>query len=531
MQTHITSTYRSLKYFVESSEGGPKYWWSQIHLVALTGLLIRLIVVFLSDNIHHPDEIFQYLEQAHRLEFGYGIIPWEYRYGIRSWVLPGFLTGILHALHSMGIDEPKVYIPVIKSLFCFASLSLIYSAYVITRSIASENAARLASLLTCFWYELVYFANKPTPEVLSAYSLSLAVACICVKPNRITALLFGFLSALSIVLRLQYLPVILALIVIAALRFGRNKFLIAGATFLIPIVAAGYVDHLTWGRFLGSYYNSYVYNSVYKVSKIFGTSPHIDYLKSLMISSGGLFLLVTFGCLMTSGFRKIWLPLLCIASIILPHSLIAHKEHRFIFASISFFMILTAIFISDFIAKLGLNKRLRYLVAYSSIAAILIFCLSAFGFNLKLTSYQNLIPYQDRIYKVPLRSRQAILSAYLFLYEEPSLVAILNMHSPWMRTGGYYYLHRDVPIYFPNHLEGISSENYSSYISHIICRKSDDLIPGFAPIFELDNLEIRKAIKTPSQYNLIDIDTINILQKGVDDVFQPAVKVPLRLKH
>ena len=524
--------YKSLKYFFEFSEReGQKYWWSQIHLIALTGLLIRVIVVFVSDNIYHPDEIFQYLEQAHRLKFGYGIIPWEYRYGIRSWILPGFLAGILHILHNIGIDEPKFYIPIIRSFFCFSSLSLIYSAYIITRSIASENAGRLASLLTCFWYELIYFASKPTPEVLSAYSLSLAVACICVKPNRRNALLFGFLSALSIVLRLQYLPVILPLMVIGTLRLGRTNFLTTSIAFLIPIVVAGYIDYLTWGGFLGSYYNNYIYNSIYKVSEIFGTSPHNYYVKSLMISSGGIFVFATFGCLMTSNFSKIWLPLLCIVSIVLPHSLIAHKEHRFIFASTSFLIILTTIFISDFIAKLGLTRKLRSLVEYLFIAAILIFCLSAFGFTSRLPSYQTLIPYKDRIYHVSLLARHPMLSAYLFLHEEPSLVAILNQYSIWWMTGGYYYLHRNVPIYYPDHLEGISIENYSSYISHIICRKSDDLIPGFAPVFELGNLEIRKAIKTPSHNNLIDIDTINIPQLGVDDVFQPTVKVPSRLKN
>ncbi len=35
---------------------------------------------------HHSDEFGQYLEQAHRLVFGYGLVPWEYRADMRSWL-------------------------------------------------------------------------------------------------------------------------------------------------------------------------------------------------------------------------------------------------------------------------------------------------------------------------------------------------------------------------------------------------------------------------------------------------------------
>ena len=30
----------------------------------------------------------QYLEQAHRLVFGAGMVPWEYEQGVRPWVFP-----------------------------------------------------------------------------------------------------------------------------------------------------------------------------------------------------------------------------------------------------------------------------------------------------------------------------------------------------------------------------------------------------------------------------------------------------------
>ena len=41
----------------------------------------RLLPVFAFPGINHPDEVFQTVEQAHRLVFGTGLVPWEFVYG------------------------------------------------------------------------------------------------------------------------------------------------------------------------------------------------------------------------------------------------------------------------------------------------------------------------------------------------------------------------------------------------------------------------------------------------------------------
>lgn len=120
-------------------------WWLGIHVVAVIGLCIRVASVFAFDSIHHPDEIFQYSEQAHRLVFGYGYVPWEYRFGIRSWLVPGFIAIWLFLLKALQIDAPIAYVTIIKILFCILSTSLIYANYVIGKNLASEMAGRLPS--------------------------------------------------------------------------------------------------------------------------------------------------------------------------------------------------------------------------------------------------------------------------------------------------------------------------------------------------------------------------------------------------
>ena len=58
----------------------------------------RTAVSLSGDFVLHPDEIMQYLEPAHRLVFGNGVTYWEHFYGARSWLVPGFVAGVLKAV-------------------------------------------------------------------------------------------------------------------------------------------------------------------------------------------------------------------------------------------------------------------------------------------------------------------------------------------------------------------------------------------------------------------------------------------------
>ena len=80
--------------------------WTVVLLCAIA-LALRLGVHAAYPGIAHPDETFQYVEPAHRLVFGTGAIPWEFRLGLRNWVLPGALAGVLEVSRVFG-DAPWV---------------------------------------------------------------------------------------------------------------------------------------------------------------------------------------------------------------------------------------------------------------------------------------------------------------------------------------------------------------------------------------------------------------------------------------
>jgi GPI mannosyltransferase 3 len=489
-------------------------WWRGIYLLALVGLILRILVAFATDNIYHPDELFQYLEQAHRVVFGYGYIPWEYRFGTRSWVLPGLISLLLLLCKILNFDYPGFYIPLVKVFLCVISVSLVFSSYVIGRNLGSEKAGRLACFLTCFWYELIYFAHKPLPDMLSAYLFAGALACIVVKMTHSNPLLFGFLAALSIVIRPQHLPAVAVLIIYAWLVYERKQLIKAGAAFLFIIIYAGCIDILTWGGFLISYYNNYLFNRVYGVSNYFGTEPFTWYIAALLISSAGI--LVAPLVFSFTKFHKVWLPLVCVSTMLLSYSLIPHKEYRFVFVVIPLLLIIVAILVT--VAFLDQMYTLRRNIALS-------FMLLSF-LSISILGLFYRLPNQSSVYSISPLADQDNLKAYSFLAEEPDVAGILDITQPRWRTGGYYYLHRDVPIYFPHHLITESSRTHelASYVSHIVCTSTMKNISGFKPVKNIGDIEIRKQINPPLQYKRPDFYTREIFFSQVDGKYIPTVR-------
>ncbi len=487
--------------------------YQNIHVIALTALLLRVLAVLASDFIHYPDEIFQYLEQGHRLAFGYGNIPWEYRHGVRSWILPGLISVLLQPFRIPGLDNPHIYVPAIKIFFSALSVSCIYASFVIVRKFSSERAALVAAWFTCFWYELIYFAGKATPETLAAYCLVSALALAVSQPGAVRAACIGFLCVFSTALRLQYLPLALIVLVFSLFQLDRPKRIGAMVVFLAGIALAGLLDYVTWGGFWASYYLNYRYNVVYRISWYFGMQSRLYYINALRLSSGGLFLLVLPPSLLPSLIKKTWLPLLCVLAVIVPHSLPMHKEYRFMFAAIPFFCMLTAVVLTDGLAGIGDKSHLgRNLTAYVLTALLLI----------SLSGMFRILPDQSEIYR-PLISRDDILPAYLFLHDEPGLAAVYNAYGPWFYSGGFYYLHRNVPVYYPDNLAAIAQNDYRSLVSHIVCSSGFPPVPGFTPVFRSGDLEIRKNVAAPPAYRSLNLDTQNMIQKGLDDRWKPLV--------
>jgi len=58
--------------------------WKHLLPILVVAFALRATVALSGDFMLHPDEIMQYLEPAHHLVFGNGVLHWEQFYGARS---------------------------------------------------------------------------------------------------------------------------------------------------------------------------------------------------------------------------------------------------------------------------------------------------------------------------------------------------------------------------------------------------------------------------------------------------------------
>ena len=168
---------------------------------------LRVGVAVSSDWIYRIDETLEYLEQAHRLVFGYGIVPWEYRYGTRNWlaVMPAATT--LKLFQLMGLGHPDYYVPAVKILNATLSMAVPAGLYFFLRRHLSEIAARAGFVFCCFWWEFLIFAPHTLPSQYGGVLIAAGLGCMATPGGLFRLFLCGFLLGLAGMLRLQYAPV------------------------------------------------------------------------------------------------------------------------------------------------------------------------------------------------------------------------------------------------------------------------------------------------------------------------------------
>jgi phosphatidylinositol glycan class B len=347
-------------------------------LLLVLGLCLRWVAVALDPPIH-PDEYFQYLEPAWWHLTGLGQESWEWRDGIRSWVLPFYNGAWIALLRQLGVPAGATMGWLLKAHWALINLSLVGLAFRggasvsrrLQRGQSSGLAAQsgwegglLAAALCAAFPVLVVYAGHTLSELPAMLAL---VAGLVLTAELLEddapetsillrkAALAGGLISLGACLRIASGPLSLVAPVwlLARRRFRLLAALLAGA--IVPALVFGLVDWITWGTFASSFIAYVKFNFIEGKAAKYGTEPDAWYLDALDARARPSLPLLLVPALL--GLRATWPYLLSALGLLALLSTQPHKEERFIIAFWPFLLIAAAGSVGALLARRQACRR------------------------------------------------------------------------------------------------------------------------------------------------------------------------------
>ena len=405
--------------------------------VVLLGVLFRVVLGVGDHGMSWPDEIYQSLEPAHELVHGEGLLPWEYRDGARTWVLPGAIAALLALLDVLGVDDPSAYTVLVQLVFVAVAAATVVATYGLGRALGASPAAAVAGAAAFALAPLtIYYGHRALSETASALPVVAGLALVVASRERGRRLLWigASLLALAVLLRLQNAIFCAGALAIVASWRDRRALAQAAAVFGGWALVMGLLDLATWGRFLGSARTYLRVNVIDGRASDFGTEPFGYYAEHLWTSMPELVLVLVPLTLLGARHRPLLFAV--IAAYFVAHSLVDHKELRFILPMLAPLCALAAVGVD----ALGARGRTAAVTAVVALAVGGALHASELTWG-ELGSRNG--PEEVTAWGHFADVNRLLLAAN----ERPDLCGLKLEQQDRVWSGGYTYLHREVPYY------------------------------------------------------------------------------------
>ncbi len=395
---------------------------------ALLGVLLAVFVVrfglgLISPNIHHADEIYQVSEQANRAVHGYGIQSWEFLAAARSALYPAFVVAIFWLDATAATRQALM-----AALFTLISLIPVAVAFHWAAHAYGLRGGLIAAFMMGTWFELVYFAPKPTGDAVSSYFFLAAIFFARPSARAISVALAGFCLCLTLALRMQIAPAIGVALLLALLVDWRTRVLPLAGGIAVAALLVGTIEWAWWGvPFLG-HYNYLRLEFAQDVSSQFGRQPLTFYAKNYVLFYGAALPIVAL--LAWRGAVKAPVLLIAAIALALPFHFIPHKEYRFLVVAVPVLVLLMGIGAADLASR---TPTLMKTGALSIGAAAWLVAMVAISLGDSYRPYWVL----DRNH----------IWAFREVGSRPDACGVALVGIRWFHTPGYAGLGRDIPIY------------------------------------------------------------------------------------
>jgi phosphatidylinositol glycan class B len=393
---------------------------------------------------------------------------WEYRFGIRSWLLPQIISGPMAlglALDPNG--DLHLWFP---RLFAAAlSLTIVGCATQLGFRLSRLHGL-MAGIIAATWFELVFYAPRIQAETISFSLFMGAVWLLLARKNVPQFREFfaaGLLLSLSVLLRAQHGPMlILFALYIVRLDF-RQKWLPVILGSLLGLLADVLANVSVGQPPLLWVWESYRIIIIEDRVSRYWSNPFLAYLGMIGIYWG---LILAPAILMLTRRGMTHYPILFWAATLnlLLHSLISHKEYRFVMASTGIFIILAAFGMADLLRK-SPKERFRPILILTIATWIVGSAALANGFFKPHWTFLNEL---SKAHEVAHQANGADNGCGFAIFSPSASVA-----------GSYALYRRDRPIYAFD--DGETLRANSSAFNLVLTRK--ELLPKVPSEFKLQS--------------------------------------------
>jgi len=452
-------------------------------IIIVIALFIYLITVINSSGYYHPDEHYQIIQFA---EYKSGKIdvnelPWEYNEKIRSGIQPLLCLIIFKALNFFNIYNPHhlvLFLRLITGAFSFFSIGIFIRSF---KRLVEKRFYGIYILLSYFLWFLPNINVRFSSETWSGIFILLSVATaieINGKSNKRNISL-GISLGLAVLFRYQTALVAFGICswLLLIKKETLNSLLLICSSVIAILGVGVIVDRWLYGEFTLTIYNYFNVNILHSVASNFGTSPWYEIMIYIITSPT-----LPLGILIATSLFIIIIK--CPKSIVLwatvpflvVHSIIPHKELRFLFPLVNLIPICIIIGLQQI-------KSLNFSVYFIYPFIFILTVCNTFG--LIINSIKST------------RRGETKISEYIYNNFKGKQVNVLtsfesNIYDPWTGSNNNFYKPSNVvtteitSIWQP----GILAKKKKNYINLIVIQNSE--ITG---ALGLKKLKWMKAVK------------------------------------
>ncbi|MBO7571514.1 MAG: hypothetical protein J6T48_05095 [Bacteroidales bacterium] len=305
--------------------------------IYVLSFVVFMVTAVVNYGYHHADELFQIIEYAGiKADTFTPLIAWEYDVQIRPMLQPTICLGFLKFFELISLTDPYVQAMIMRIFAAIISyLAIVTFVRNTADRIKSEKLMTVylaASLL--IWF-IPYIACRFSSETFGGVFLLFAMSIYFSSKDDVwRKVLLGICLALSFIFRFQMGLAIFGF-GLWALLIDKKRwkyFVVPVLSFVVAYALLGVgVDSWFYGGFVFTPYKYVVVNSEISADW-FGSSPWWYYLDNLVSYPSyfvGIPLAAAIIYLLVRNPKNPYLW--CLVPFFVAHSLIAHKEVRFLF--------------------------------------------------------------------------------------------------------------------------------------------------------------------------------------------------------